>query len=460
VHVDDEYVNVTVIVEVTERASAAAVSSGDARTGDFDQLFERLIAEITENGAWGFVGILRKLTFNFRVNVPRNHEEIGITVVVEVEHAGAPANVAGLHGDASLTGDIIEIGLSVVVVENARVVGEMGFEEVQVAVEVIITDADAHASLLVAIVAEGHATENAFFAERAVVIVHEQQAGSGIASDVDIRPAILVEIGGDHGHAVALGKSGDAGLLADVSEAAITIVAIQGMMTGGKAARATLDRHAAEIAIGAGARNGGVFEGEADVIGDEQVKMAIAIVIDKSATGAPARLVVEQAGVFGDIGEGAVTIVAEQDVLAEIGAENVVEAVIIIIADADPVGPADRVETSFFGDVGESAVAIVFVKAIGGLGRRAVNAGATKQEEIHPAIIVVVDEGTTTAIGFDDVLVDLIATVNGGVAQASRGGHVDEMGIKWAARGSLTGHGLGGATAHALSEKFVHGNER
>ncbi len=43
----------------------------------------------------------------------------------------------------------------------------------------------------------------ALFGEGAVVIIAEEQAGCGIASDIDIRPAVVVEIGANDGEAIA-----------------------------------------------------------------------------------------------------------------------------------------------------------------------------------------------------------------------------------------------------------------
>ena len=62
----------------------------------------------------------------------------------------------------------------------------MRLEEIKVTVEVVVADADAHSGLLFAVVAKSHAAQDALFAESAVVIVHEEQAGSGVAGDVNI----------------------------------------------------------------------------------------------------------------------------------------------------------------------------------------------------------------------------------------------------------------------------------
>ena len=65
-------------------------------------------------------------------------------------------------------------------------------------------------------------------------------------------------------------------------------------------------------------------------------------------------------GLRGDVGEGAIAIVAVEDVLAVIGDEEIVAAVVVVVADADALSPAGVTEAGFGGDVGEGSVAIVF----------------------------------------------------------------------------------------------------
>src|SRR4029077_9899939 len=103
----------------------------------------------------------------------------------------------------------------------------------------------------------------------------------------------------------------------------------------------------------------------------------------------------------GDIGKRAVAVVVVEDVLAEVGDEEIVEAVVVVIADADGLPPAGMNEARLSGDVGESTVAIIFVQAIGGLlaGRKAFQTRAIHQENIEPAIVVVIVEGDAATGG-------------------------------------------------------------
>ena len=206
-------------------------------------------------------------------------------------------------------------------------------------VGVVVADADAHAGLLAAILAERDAAQHAFLAERAVVVVHEQQAGRRIAGDVDVGPSVFVEIGGDDGHAVARRRGGDAGLFADVRERAVAVVAIQRMPAVRKAARAAEHRNPLPVAVAVRARHRRVLEREPDVVRDEQIEVAVAVVVEEAAAGAPARLRVPEPRRLRHVGEGPVAVVAIEPVLAEERAEEILEAVVVVVADADAGRP-------------------------------------------------------------------------------------------------------------------------
>ena len=57
---------------------------------------------------------------------------------------------------------------------------------------------DAHASLLASVFVEGGAGEDGYVGEGSVVIVAVENAGGAVAGDVDVGPAVVVEVeGGD-----------------------------------------------------------------------------------------------------------------------------------------------------------------------------------------------------------------------------------------------------------------------
>ena len=63
-----------------------------------------------------------------------------------------------------------------------------------------------------------------------------------------------------------------------------------------------------------------------------------------------------------------------------------------------------RNSPAFFGDIGERAVAIVFVEAIGGIGGRIAQSRAGKHENVEPAVVIVIEERAAAAHGFNDVI--------------------------------------------------------
>src|SRR5271165_124972 len=146
--------------------------------------------------------------------------------------------------------------------------------------------------------------------------------------------------------------------------------------------------------------------------------MAVAVVIDEGAAVAPGFAGACNAGFFADVGEGAVTIVMVKDVFAVIGDEEVVVAVVVVIADADALPPAGMGEAGFLRDVGKGAVVIVVVQVVGGgcAGGEAVERCAVDEEDVGPAVVVVVEDGHTGTGGLDDVF------FGGGAAEGDFGG--------------------------------------
>src|SRR5258708_40249132 len=90
--------------------------------------------------------------------------------------------------------------------------------------------------------------------------------------------------------------------------------------------------------------------------------MAIAIVIQKCAAGPPAIFFIVHAGVLGYVGKSAVAVIVKQNVVAPETAEEIVPAVIVVIADAHAGLPAGTRESRFVGDVGEAAIGIISVE--------------------------------------------------------------------------------------------------
>src|SRR5437667_12043254 len=75
-------------------------------------------------------------------------------------------------------------------------------------------------------------------------------------------------------------------------------------------------------------RNRSSSQIEIDIVGDEEIEFAVAIVVDKCTAGVPALAVTAHARFLGRIGERAIAMVVIMKLLADIADEAVFEAVV------------------------------------------------------------------------------------------------------------------------------------
>jgi hypothetical protein len=150
-------------------------------------------------------------------------------------------------------------------------------------------------------------------------------ASRGIVGDINIGPTVVVEVGGEHSKAVGAVGVGDAGSFRNIGEGAITMVVEENILAAVQAWR-TAGHHHAFVQARAGFRNGSGGQVHIDVVGDEKIELAVAIVIDECTAGIPALTVGGNAGFGGDIGERAVAIVVVEDVFAEVSNEEIVRS--------------------------------------------------------------------------------------------------------------------------------------
>jgi hypothetical protein len=101
---------------------------------------------------------------------------------------------------------------------------------------------------------------------------------------------------------------------------------------------------------------------EFDEAADEEIEFAVIVVIKPDGAGSPAGS--REASFFGDVGEGAIAIVAIENAAAVLRDVHVRQAVAVVVADGNAHAVAAGRDAGFFGDVGEGAVAIVFIKSV------------------------------------------------------------------------------------------------
>ena len=100
-----------------------------------------------------------------------------------------------------------------------------------------------------------------------------------------------------------------------------------------------------------------------DVVADEQIQIAIVVVVEPAGTGAPLRIDTADIGVVSHIDELA-TVVAEQPILADRRKEQVRVAVVVVVSASDTHAVEGDVESDLFRHVGESALSVVAVHCL------------------------------------------------------------------------------------------------
>ena len=84
--------------------------------------------------------------------------------------------------------------LSQILIKRIRVACKVRDENIEEPVAVVVANGDAHAGLSASRLVQSGSGEHAHFGERSIVIVVEQQIGIAVVGDVNVRPAIVIEV--------------------------------------------------------------------------------------------------------------------------------------------------------------------------------------------------------------------------------------------------------------------------
>src|SRR6202030_3725546 len=99
----------------------------------------------------------------------------------------------------------------------------------------------------------------------------------GVVGDVDVRPAVVVEIGCEHAQAVRTARTENAGGLGNVGEGAVPVVMVEDILASLQTGRPAGDHHAL-VEAWTRLRNWSRGQIHVDVIGDEEIEFAVAVV--------------------------------------------------------------------------------------------------------------------------------------------------------------------------------------
>src|SRR6185369_8140428 len=160
-----------------------------------------------------------------------------------------------------------------------------------------------------------------------------------------------------------------------------------------------------------------------------QVEPAVAIVIDEGASCPPGLPASGNTGRLPHFREDP-TLIVIKPVLSVVRDVEVFPSIVVVVADADTLAPAVRGQPGLGGHIGKSSVVLVAIQMIGGRRscRKSFKRGAVYQENIGPAIVVVIENRRAGSGGLDDVLLSVFPAENLGHGQPGFFCRVHEIG--------------------------------
>ena len=343
-----------------------------------------------------------------RVDVAVGNQNVLPSVVVEIHKSAAPTHEVRVHGQARRPGDLGKGAVAEIAIEVRRIVGKVRLQDVQETVAIEVRRRRAHAGLLVALFIKRDAGVGAHFLEGPITLVEKVQTGRGIAGDIDVRPAIVIEVAGKDGEAGRLGCI-DAGLVGYVGEMAVAVIVIKRHRLRGQSHGTAGDGESLPRTGPMLARTGHFGGIELEVMRHHQVQVADPVVVEKCAAGAPARRRAQPA-LLRLVAESAVPLVAPKRVLSPGGDEEIDVAVIVGVARADALSPAVVQDAGFPGYVFESEAAQIVIEVVRRRLTAALEAIAIDEEDVGQSVIVVVEDRQAGAGVLDDVGLLLVGT--------------------------------------------------
>src|ERR1039458_1977562 len=182
-----------------------------------------------------------------------------------------------------------------------------------------------------------HNNHDGTFTDMVVVI---QNAGRRVAGNVNIRPPIMVEIRGQRGESVTSRCIENAGLLRDVGEPAIAVVVKKRVHAGLEPPWPAHDVDPFPLAPPSLSWSRHRVVTEVHVAYYENIDLAVAVVINKTATGAPLAPRGLEPSLGSYVAKRAVPVVSIQHVLSPVSDEQIEIAVVVVVADARALSPA------------------------------------------------------------------------------------------------------------------------
>src|SRR4030095_5373228 len=151
--------------------------------------------------------------FHFRINMTIHQKDIGPSVVVYIDETTTPAEPARIESHSCWKRNVVECRLAGVSIERRSITGEVGLEDIEPPIMVVIRCCYTHSRLWLTVDTQSATCFDTNVRESSIFIVAVQRCRSRIVSDVDIHPAVIVQIHGKNTETVGSVRLGNSGLL-------------------------------------------------------------------------------------------------------------------------------------------------------------------------------------------------------------------------------------------------------
>ena len=332
-------------------------------------------------------------------------EEIFPPVVVEVIESRSEAGHAHTERPHPAgRGGLSEVAFARVEVNRKRLALECDVDDVGIAIVIDVAKICSHARDEGGIFSESDVSLECHFFEFVAEVV-EQKSVLRVIGHEEIRLAIEIVVGHSDAHAFA-DMIANAPFTGNIFESAVALVEKKLIGKTLVVARMAVFGHTLDHALG------NIRVSPLQIVDDEQIEQAIVVDVDPHGGNRPQWSVLRigalvEACLYGDIGKSAVAVVVVQGVAMDSGDEDVRMAIVVVVANGYTDVKSRSLESCLFGDVGESAITVIAKETVVILRRSFLqggNVGAIGEEDVGAAVTVVVEDCDTSGHGFRHVL--------------------------------------------------------
>src|SRR5216683_1901545 len=125
-----------------------------------------------------------------------HEQKIGPAIIIEIQEHRAPAKILSMEPQSGGEGYVIKRAIPVIAIESGSIVGEVRAKNVQLAIAIEVGNSATHSCLRAPVFVERRSGDHSHIGEGAVMIVVVQDAGSAVASDINVGPAVIVVVEG------------------------------------------------------------------------------------------------------------------------------------------------------------------------------------------------------------------------------------------------------------------------